>query len=224
MKDDVLIIIPAFNPDDHLKIIVDRLIKKNFNKIIVVNDGSINEEPFKGIRNKVIFLEHNENQGKGRALKTAFKYCVENNEEVQMVITVDADGQHDIEDIDKVYKKFKENKNKVVLGSRNFENAPLCSKIGNNIINKKIYKKTKLNLKDTQTGLRVVPMECLADLINIPGERYEYETNMLFYFTKNKIDIVEEDIKTIYIDKNKNSNFKKIKDSIRVYRTIKSGM
>ena len=67
-------------------------------------------------------------------------------------------------------------------------------------------------------------MECLADLINIPGERYEYETNMLFYFTKNKIDIVEEDIKTIYIDKNKNSNFKKIKDSIRVYRTIKSGM
>lgn len=224
MKDDVLIVIPAFNPDDNLKFIVDRLIKKNFNKIIVVNDGSINEEPFKGIRNKVIFLEHNENQGKGRALKTAFKYCVENNEEVQMVITVDADGQHDIEDIDKVYKKFKENKNKVVLGSRNFENAPLCSKIGNNIINKKIYKKTKLNLKDTQTGLRVVPMECLADLINIPGERYEYETNMLFYFTKNKIDMVEEDIKTIYIDKNKNSNFKKIKDSIRVYRTIKSGM
>lgn len=224
MKDDVLIIIPAFNPDDHLKIIVDRLIKKNFNKIIVVNDGSINEEPFKEIRNKVILLEHNENRGKGRALKTAFKYCLENNEEIKVVITVDADGQHDIEDVDKVYKKFKENKNKVVLGSRNFENAPLCSKIGNNIINKKIHKKTKLNLKDTQTGLRAVPMECLADLINIPGERYEYETNMLFYFAKNKIDIVEEDIKTIYIDKNKNSNFKKIKDSIRVYRTIKSSM
>ena len=67
-------------------------------------------------------------------------------------------------------------------------------------------------------------MECLADLINVSGERYEYETNMLSYFAKNKIDMVEEDIKTIYIDKNKNSNFKKIKDSIRVYRTIKSGM
>lgn len=224
MKDDVLIVIPAFNPDENLKFIVDRLIKKNFNKIIVVNDGSINEEPFKEIKNKIILLEHNENRGKGRALKTAFKYCLENNEEIKVVITVDADGQHDIEDVDKVYKKFKENKNKVVLGSRNFENAPLCSKIGNNIINKKIHKRIKLNLKDTQTGLRAVPMECLADLINIPGERYEYETNMLFYFTKNKIDIVEEDIKTIYIDKNNNSNFKKIKDSIRVYRTIKSGM
>lgn len=224
MKDDALIIIPAFNPDDNLKIIVDRLIKKNFNKIIVVNDGSINEEPFKGIRNKVIFLEHNENRGKGRALKTAFKYCVENNEEVQVVITVDADGQHDIDDVYKVYKKFKENKNKVVLGSRSFENAPIFSKIGNSIINKKIHKKMKLNLKDTQTGLRAIPAEYLPDLINIPGERYEYETNMLIYFVKNKIDIVEEDIKTIYINKNKGSNFRKIKDSIRVYKTIKSGM
>lgn len=224
MKDDALIIIPAFNPDDNLKIIVDRLIKKNFNKIIVVNDGSINEEPFKGIRNKVIFLEHNENQGKGRALKTAFKYCVKNNEEVQVVITVDADGQHDIDDVYKVYKKFKENKNKVVLGSRSFENAPIFSKIGNSIINKKIHKKMKLNLKDTQTGLRAIPAEYLPDLINIPGERYEYETNMLIYFVKNKIDIVEEDIKTIYINKNKGSNFRKIKDSIRVYKTIKSGM
>lgn len=224
MKDDVLIVIPAFNPDDNLKIIVDRLIKKNFNKIIVVNDGSINEEPFKEINNKVMLLEHTKNRGKGRALKTAFKYCLENNEEIKVVITVDADGQHDIDDVDKVYKKFKENKNKVVLGSRNFENAPLCSRIGNNIINKKIHKIIKLKLKDTQTGLRAVPMECLADLINVSGERYEYETNMLSYFEKNKIDIVEENIKTIYIDKNKNSNFKKIKDSIRVYRTIKSGM
>lgn len=224
MENDVLIIIPAFNPDDNLKIIVDKLMKKNFNKIIVVNDGSINKEPFAEIKNKVIFLEHNENRGKGRALKTAFKYCVENNEEANVVITVDADGQHDIEDVYKVYKKFKNNKNKVVLGSRNFKNAPLCSKIGNFIINKKIHKKMKLKLKDTQTGLRAIPIECLPDLINVPGERYEYETNLLFYFVKNKIDIVEEDIKTIYINKNKNSNFKKIKDSIRVYRTLKSGM
>lgn len=224
MKNDALIIIPAFNPDQYLEKIIEKLIKKDFDKILVVNDGSNSEKIFEKIKNKAIILKHNENYGKGKALKTAFEYCVKNNEQVNAVITVDADGQHDIDDVNKVYKKIKENKNKVVLGSRSFENAPIFSKIGNNIINKKMHKKTKLNLKDTQTGLRAIPVEYLPDLINIPGERYEYETNMLIYFAKNKIDIVEEDIKTIYINKNNGSNFKKIKDSIRVYKTIKSGM
>lgn len=221
MKDNVLIIIPAFNPDENLKNVIDKLIQKNFKNIIVVDDGSKNYKPFEEIKDKAIILKHNKNKGKGEALKTAFKYCANNEETANVVITVDSDGQHDVEDVEKMWKISDKNKDKVILGIRNFKQAPICSKIGNAIINKKICKKTKINFKDTQTGLRAIPIKYLKDLIKIPGERYEYETNVLLYFAENKIEIIENEIKTIYIDKNKNSSFRKIKDSIKVYKTIK---
>lgn len=220
MKNDVLIIIPAFNPNENLVKIIKKLEEKEFKKILVVNDGSDNEETFEKIKNEVIILKHNKNKGKGRALKTAFEYCTEQFDNLKAVITVDADGQHDIEDVEKMWKLVKKNKGVVVLGSRDFKNAPICSKIGNLIINKKIHSKTNMNFKDSQTGLRAIPTEYLIDLIKVSGERYEYETNMLLYFTTQKIDIIEEEIKTIYINKNKNSNFRKVRDSIRVFKTI----
>jgi len=221
MKDNVLIIIPAFNPDENLKNVVDKLIQKNFKNIIVVDDGSKNYKPFEEIKDKAIILKHNKNKGKGEALKTAFKYCANNEKTANVVITVDSDGQHDVEDVEKMWEISDKNKDKVILGIRNFKQAPICSKIGNAIINKKICKKTKIKFKDTQTGLRAIPIKYLKDLIKIPGERYEYETNVLLYFAENKIEIIENEIKTIYIDKNKNSSFRKIKDSIKVYKTIK---
>ena len=219
MKEDVFIIVPAFNPDEQLEKVIENLMKKGFEKIVVVDDGSKSKKIFKKIKGKAIILKHNENCGKGRALKTAFKYCI-NQENIKEVITVDADGQHDIEDVENVWKESKKNKDKVILGSRNFKNAPIFSKIGNEIINKKIYRKTNIKFKDSQTGLRVIPIKYLKDLINIPGERYEYETSVLLYFATKNVEIIEKEIKTIYIENNKKSNFKKIKDSIRVYKAI----
>ena len=110
MKDNVLIIIPAFNPDENLKNVIDKLIQRNFKNIIVVDDGSKNYKPFEEIKDKVIILKHNKNKGKGEALKTAFKYCVNNEETANVVITVDADGQHDVEDVEKMWEISDKNK------------------------------------------------------------------------------------------------------------------
>lgn len=219
MKRDIVIIIPAYNPDEKLINVVNKILECGIDKIIIVNDGSKKQDIFNKIKDRVKILTHQENKGKGQALKTAFQYCVNNESNIIGVITVDADGQHDIKDVKKLYTILNDT---IILGTRNFDKAPFFSKIGNEFINRKIEQKTNIKVKDSQTGLRAIPAKYLEDFIKIEGSRYEYETNMLLYCIKNKIPIEECDINTIYIDENKGSNFKKISDSISVYNVLKN--
>ena len=76
---------------------------------------------------------------------------------------------------------------------------------------------TGIQLSDTQTGLRAIPKQYLQLLLNVPGERFEYEMNMILAFKDHNINITEVPIQTIYIDENKSSHFNPIVDSIRIY-------
>lgn len=221
-KTDVVIIIPAFEPDANLIKLVDELEKRGYVNIIIVNDGSSSTKIFEQIKDKVVLLEHVKNYGKGRALKTGFDYCIKQTNKIIGVITADADGQHQIEDIEKVYETLMKNRESLILGSRNFlkKKIPLKSKMGNKISSYAMYKKTGVKLEDTQTGLRGIPSKYLRELLQIEGNRFEYETNMILYFIENKINIVEEKIECVYINENKNTNYKPMKDTIRIGKII----
>ena len=99
----VSVIIPSLNPDDKLVTVVDSLVKKGFKDIILVNDGSDKSHmwPFEkvGTYDECTILTHEVNRGKGRALKTAFEYCIKNREGYIGVVTVDGDNQHQSDDI-----------------------------------------------------------------------------------------------------------------------------
>lgn len=77
---------------------------------------------------------------------------------------------------------------------------------------------TGLKISDTQTGLRVMSKEVATYLLNVKGERYEYETNVLLATKRLDISITEEKIGTIYLNNNKESHFNPIKDSIEIYK------
>ena len=96
------IIIPAYNPDNHLLNVVKEL--KDYN-IIVVDDGSASKEIFEKLKN-VTLLKHDINMGKGKAMKTAMEYVYKNNLD-DGIIFVDADGQHKTKDIKKIINIFK---------------------------------------------------------------------------------------------------------------------
>ena len=74
-----------------------------------------------------------------------------------------------------------------------------------------------LRISDTQTGLRGFSKEILIHFLDVSGERYEYETNVLLETREREIPILEVPIETVYIDDNKSSHFNPIKDSIRIY-------
>ena len=75
-------------------------------------------------------------------------------------------------------------------------------------------------IQDTQTGLRGFTNQIMEECLEIKGNRYEYETNMLLYAINKKIDITQIEIETIYIEDNKSSHFNPIKDSFKIYKLI----
>ena len=217
-------IIPALNPDDKLLKLIKEL-KKDYKDIIIVNDGSENTLIFDKIKDCII-LTHDVNKGKGEALKTAFKYYLDNLSNKYLgVICLDADGQHlptDAINMSKIIEK----EDKFVLGTRlfNTKETPLRNKTGNRITSRVFKWLYKVYLKDTQTGLRGIPNRLIDDLLKIEGSRFEYELNVLIKLVKMKEDIIEYDIKTVYLkDSNKKSHYKVLKDSVAVYKVLLSG-
>ena len=223
MKKDVAIVIPAYNPGKSLENVTKQLLSAEFENIVVVNDGSKERRIFRSISNNIYLVSHNINCGKGIALKSGFECCQKNFQNIIGIITVDADGQHSIDDVEKMYKELKNNPTSLILGSRNFKqkNVPFRSKIGNIIISRIFENKTGVKLPDTQTGLRAIPIQYIPDLIELEGSRYEYETNMLLYLTNKNIPIIEKTIATIYEKNNKHSHFKAFTDSILICKAIR---
>lgn len=220
------VILPSYKPDEKLLAVLDGLSENGFSDVIVVNDGSGSDydEIFRkaAAYPNVTLLTHPENRGKGRALKTAFSYCLENRPSCTGVITVDGDNQHHPDDILACCLRLSAEPDKLVLGARNFssEDVPLRSRLGN-VITRNVFRFTcGIRITDTQTGLRAVSRKNLPLLTEIAGERYEYETNMLLEMKSHDIPLTEVAIRTIYLDENSSSHFNPLKDSIKIYRMI----
>jgi len=220
-----IIIIPSLNPDEALLEVVCSLKKAGYIDIIVVNDGSREELSYifeTAVREYgVTLLTHEMNKGKGWALKTAFGYILGNDIACDGVITVDSDGQHKAKDILLCQELAQQNKSAVVLGCRDFSNkeVPFKSKYGNSLTSAVFYK-IGMPISDTQTGLRVIPYDLLKEFMQIDGERFEYETNMLIYLFKKKIPILEQKISTVYFEQNSKTSFRPFIDSLKIYSRL----
>ena len=224
---DIAIIVPSLNPDWNLNRVVDGMTAAGFDKVILVDDGSdeAHKEPFRKALEEhpeCTLLVHEVNRGKGRAMKTAFAHIVDNMPEVTGAITIDGDGQHTPEDSIRIAEKMRECPDDIIFGCRNFdeEQVPFTNKIGNKITAWIFKAFFGMAISDAQTGLRGFPTKYLKRLINVEGERYEYESNMLMYMSEKKIPYSEIKIKTVYSDDNSGSHFNKVKDSIRIYKPI----
>ncbi len=216
----VAIIIPAYRPGPELIETVDALLPDGL-PIIVVDDGSGGDfhERF-GLcdaKRGVVLLRHETNRGKGAALKTAFRYVLENLPDVSTVITVDADGQHHPDDVRSVAKKAVELPESIILGAREFgPDVPARSRFGN-VLTRMLYRVLLgQSLSDTQTGLRAIPRTFLPTLIAIPSMRYEFELDGLIAAKHANRRFAEVKIQTIYTNNNESSHFRPVRDSMRI--------
>ena len=225
--DNISVILPSLDPDDKLLTVISGLLDVGFSHIILVNDGSkpehlhYFEEAAK--HPQVQLLHHPENQGKGAALKTAFRWFLEHRPQGVGVVTVDGDNQHHPEDTKACTLEMLKTQ-RVILGCRDFtqEHVPPRSRTGNNIT-KTVFKIfCGMKLSDTQTGLRAIPRSYIAPLCDIKGDRFEYETNMLLAMKRLGIPYGEVSIRTVYIEENKSSHFRAVRDSVRIYVLILS--
>jgi len=228
MNDKTPIIIPAYEPDERLLVLLDDLIKADQRNIIIVDDGSGEKYSSLFARAKEVIapygtvLSYGENKGKGGALKTAFSYVLKNMPDVTGVVTADSDGQHTVECIESVERKLGENPDSMVLGVRNFdgEGIPWKSEFGNKLTKKVLKYVSGISVSDTQTGLRGIPVGFLPECLDIRQNRFEYEMEMLLR-TSGRINVIEVPIKTIYESKeNHQTHFNPVLDSIKVYKVL----
>ena len=171
--------------------------------IIVVDDGSSEEcqAIFEKLDGLATVLHHEVNLGKGGALKTAYTYIQEQGQ-YGTVITADADGQHKVWDIFRVANQSQDNPNQLILGARAFSGkVPLRSAFGNKLTRFLFKQQTGVAVTDTQTGLRAFTTNMIPFMLDIEGQRYEYEMNVLLAASK-AFPILEVPIKTVYINDN----------------------
>ena len=221
----ISVILPSLDPDEKLIAVVDGLLEYGFTDIILVNDGSKKENLHwfeqADAHPEVHLLHHEVNRGKGAALKTAFTWFLENRPQQIGVVTVDGDNQHHPEDTRACALHMAEH-DLLTLGVRDFSlpHVPARSRSGNRITSAVFKIFCGMEISDTQTGLRAIPRKDLEILNNVSGDRFEYETNMLLALKENGIPFDEVKIRTVYIEENKSSHFRVIRDSWRIYKLI----
>lgn len=224
--DAMVILIPAYCPDLKLVHLVTEILSTYHVDVLIVDDGSGSEYAyifFMLEQMNCTVIRHDRNYGKGRALKTGFQYVLEHVCEPIGVVTADADGQHLPGDIMKIAAAVRAASNEMVLGVRDFFGAvPLRSRIGN-MLSRKIMKWISgADIRDTQTGLRGFPILLLPDLIQISGERFDYETNVLLWGLSHGITIRQIEIQTVYT--HSGSRYKPFRDTIKIFRSFMKGL
>ena len=215
MVEDVAVLIPAYQPDAALAARVKEL-RARFAHVVVVDDGSTEgAEAFASVRPNVdALLVHDRNRGKGAALRTGFAWIRENLPDAKGVVTADADGQHRVDDICRVAAEVPAWQGGLVLGVRRLVgHVPLRSRFGNSWARFFFWLLTGLAVSDTQTGLRGVPRDLLGRMLEIGGDRYEYEMRMLVDARKHARRPLQIPIETVYMDGNKSSHFRPLRDS-----------
>ena len=134
------------------------------------------------------------------------------------MVVVDADGQHLPVDAVRVARTLEMHPESLVMGVRAFDGSvPLRSRFGNAFTRTVFRLLTGKKLSDTQSGLRGIPKSMIPMLLKLSASGYEFELDMLLACKYTGRSIIEEPIRTVYLEGNQSSHFNPIIDSMKIY-------
>lgn len=198
----IFVVMPAYNEESTIAGVIEELFNRGFN-LVVVDDGStdetykVAENAGRVHENQFHLYKHLLNRGLGGALRTGIEAALHHDAEI--VVTFDADGQHDPDDIMKVCQPIRDGEADVVIGVRDFNHMPDSKKFGNtvmNIITRIFY---GINVKDSQSGLRAFKREA-ARSMEINARDYGVSSEIVGEIRRHKLRLKEVPMKTIYTD------------------------
>jgi glycosyltransferase involved in cell wall biosynthesis len=191
--------IPAFNEEKNIGVIVAKL-KQKYEKILVCDDGSSDMTSTIASSMGADVIKHEKNLGYGSAIKTIFQEA--KKFEGDILVTFDADGQHQISEIDSMLKPILENNADIVIGSRflgKTQNLPRYRKVGIKAITGLTNTVTNSKITDSQSGFRAYGKKALNEII--PTESgMGISTEILIKASKKQLKISEIPITITYDD------------------------
>lgn len=218
----IFLVLPAYNPGPVVIDVVREALPYT-DLVILVDDGcSAQEKNYLQScchDSRVICLSHEYNQGKGHALFTGMRWCLDHMLPQDFILCMDSDGQHRAADIERFRRLAARNPDlQLALGQRMASgDMPWKSRLGNDITRALFRAQYGSKVHDTQTGFRMLSKafaeQCLTRVK--PG-RYETEMNMLILAARNLPEIHSVSIPAIYFAGNKNTKFKPVRDSLSV--------
>lgn len=175
------IIIPAHNEEKTVAGVVKAA--KKYGNVIVVDDASTDKTSVAAKKAGAVVVRHKVNKGLGGALRTGFNEALKRKDNI--IITLDADGQHDPSEINQFIEKIN-NGYDFVLGQRDLRAYPFVKKFGNFFLNNMTNFVSGTNLKDTESGFRAFRADALKKLY-LKADRYEIAVEIIFEVGRNKL-------------------------------------
>jgi UDP-N-acetylglucosamine---dolichyl-phosphate N-acetylglucosaminyltransferase len=197
----IFVIVPAYNEEKTIVKVLEDLINMGY-EFVVVDDGST-DETYTVVNNIIkekqhgLLLRHLLNRGLGAAIKTGIEAAL--MEDPDVIVTFDADGQHDPHDIFKVSKPIINNQADLAVGKRNFNEMPYSKKLGNQIMNFITLTFYGIRVSDSQSGLRAFNKKA-AETIIINARDYGVSSEIIGEVKRHNLRLKEVPMKTIYTE------------------------
>jgi len=204
----ICVLIPAYNASKTIRDVVAGALK-HLPKVIVADDGSTDNTAAAASEAGAEVIVMERNKGKGSALKALFKKALDDGYDA--VISMDADGQHDPEEIPLFLQANSKYPDAVIVGSRMHEKKMIPRARYNSMQIARYYISFAANqfLEDTQCGFRLYPLT-LIKKIRLMTERYATETELLIKAGDSGAEVRFVNIRTIY--SGNGSHFRPIAD------------
>lgn len=192
----VAILLPAYNEEVAIASMI-LLSSRYADEVIVIDDGSTDRTAEVSELAGATVLRHNTNQGKGVALKTGFTYA----KNFDIIVTIDADGQHNPSEIPSLIKPIEDGQADLVNGSRYINgkdtSTPKYRRVGQTVLDTATNIASGVKLTDSQSGFRAFSSVCFK-YFNFDPEGFGIESDMLIEASNNNLRIMEVEITVRY--------------------------
>lgn len=215
----MLVGIPAYNEETMVGKVVKSIPKKLYGashvEIVVIDDGSNDHTFIEARKAGAKVFQHLINRGLGGALKTIFAYARET--ECDILVTFDADGQHDSSDLSKIVAPVIKNKSDVVIGSRWLlkKDAPFLRKMVNKLANFVTFIFFDISTSDSQSGFRAFGKKAINSII-LTSDGMEVSSEVFKEVKRNRLRLAEIPIKPVYTRYSR-AKGQKLSNSINVF-------
>ena len=211
---EIAAVIPAYNASATISGVVSGT-RRHLARVLVVDDGSTDDTAEIAQRAGAEVVSHPHNRGKGVALRTAFQALTGLG--LDAIVTLDADGQHNPDDIPRLVEAFRQEGSDLVIGSRwtVFSEMSRLRRFGNRFSCSALAFFTGLRIPDSQSGFRLYSLPFLEST-RFRGEAYELEMEAILTASAQGREVRSVPISLLVADGRSLSHFRPVRDTFRI--------
>ena len=218
IRSQTVAVIPAYHDEKHIGDIVRRT-GQQLDHVLVIDDGSNDGTAQRAREAGAEVIVHNQNRGKGEAIKTGLRHCLAR--EVTWLILLDSDGQHLPEEIERFLSAAACATQPMLFVGNRMDNAggmPFIRRVVNRYMSRQISHLCGQRIPDTQCGFRMLHQQLIPELLG-GGDRFDYDTEVLIIASRKRYRIEPVPITTVYSDQV--SNIHPVRDAFRFFKLMR---